>query len=168
MLKNRMKIFFPAPFIALWLFFGSGCGVYSFSPGGKSSLETIAVAQFENETIEAGLASRMTDLMVDAFIADGNLKVASEDAADAVLTGILTSYRREPLTFDEADNVSQYVVKVTFDATLTKGQSSEEIWSEVFYNEGVYDAAAETEDDGQSRVAQALATDILNRTTRSW
>jgi hypothetical protein len=145
-----------------------GCGIYSFSPGGKSSIETIAVTQFENETIESGLSSRMTDLVIDAFISDGNLKVVSSADADAVLVGTLTSYRREAYTYDESDNVSQYAVRLVFNVTLQKRESGEELWKEVFYSEGIYSADTETEDDGQVLAANQLVVDIINRTTKSW
>jgi hypothetical protein len=155
------------PLLALGLS-AVGCGFYSFSSGGKSDIKTIAVTQFENRTVETGLSARMTDLVVDAFIADGNLKVVSESDADAVLKGILTSYRREAYTYDEADNVSQYVVKLVFDVVLQKGGEDEELWKEAFYSEGIYDADAETEDDGQARAADKLVVDIINRTAKSW
>lgn len=145
-----------------------GCGIYSFSPGGKSSIKTIAVNQFENKTIEAGLSNRMTDLVIDAFISDGNLKVVSEKEADAVLVGTLTSYRREAYTYDESDNVSQYVVKLVIDVSLQKGGTYEELWKEKFYSEGIYSVDSETEDDGQVQAANKLVTDILNRTAKSW
>jgi hypothetical protein len=144
-----------------------GCGVYSFSPGGKSSIKTIAVTQFENETIEYGLSDRMTDLVVDAFIADGNLKVVSASEADAVLTGILANYDRKPYTYDETDIVSKYVVKIVFNMELQKNDGSQ-IWKERFYSEGIYETDLETEEDGQVKAAERLVVDILNRTTKSW
>ena len=146
---------------------GSSCGIYSLSPGGKSSIKTIAVRQFENNTIEYALSSRLTDLVVDAIIADGNLKIVSENDADAILTGVLTNYVRNPYTYDESDNVSQYVVKLTFDITLLKN-TDEVIWEDTFYSEGVYEAADETDEDGQIRAAQKLVVDIINKTTKSW
>jgi len=146
----------------------SGCAVYSFNPGGKSSIKSIAVTQFENKTIESGLSSRMTDLVVDAFIADGNLKVASESEADAVMVGVLSSYERKAYTFDEADIVSQYAVKLVFDITLKNGSDGSEIWKEAFYSEGVYAADDETEEDGQAKAAAKLVVDVLNRTTKDW
>lgn len=146
----------------------AGCGIYSFSPGGKSSIKTISVSQFENRTIESGLSSRMTDLVIDALITDGNLKVVSAEEADAVLIGTLTSYEREASNFDESDNVIQYTVKLVFDVTLQKRESEEEIWKEVFYSEGIYSADTESEDDGQVRAADKLVVDIINRTTKSW
>jgi len=146
----------------------SGCAVYSFNPGGKSSIKSIAVTQFENQTIESGLSSAMTDLVVQSFIADGNLSVVSENDADAILVGVLKGYERKAYTFDEADNVSQYVVKLVFDLTLENGGDRSEIWKESFYSEGVYSAEDETEDDGKERAAEKLVVDILNRTTKDW
>ena len=147
----------------------TGCGVYSFSPGGKSSIKSIAVTQFENKTIEAGLSSTMTDLVVKAFIADGNLKIVSEKDADAILEGTLESYSRDPQTFDTTDNVSRYAVHIAFDIVLKKGGGSdEELWKQSFTSEGIYLADSETEEDGQSRAAQKLVIDIINRTTKNW
>jgi hypothetical protein len=147
----------------------TGCGIYSFSPGGKSSIKSIAVTQFENETIEVGLSTTMTDLVVNAFIMDGNLKVVSENEAEAVLQGTLSSYTREPHTFDEADNVSRYAVRIVFGIVLKKGGGSdEEIWKQSFTSEGIYLADEEAEEDGQSRAAQKLVIDIINRTTKNW
>jgi hypothetical protein len=121
----------------------------------------------------------MTDLIVDAFIADGSMKVVSEKEADAVLIGILKSYNREAYTYDESDNVSQYVVKLVFDVILQKGGSEEDIWKETFYSEGYYSTdieadegsqyqVATTEEESQVQAADKLVQDVINRTTKSW
>ncbi len=149
------------------LIFTGGCAVYSFSPGGKSSIKTISVSQFENETIEYGLSDLMTDLVIDAFIRDGNLKVVPPGDADAILNGILTEYERKAYTYDENNNVSQYAVEVVFNITLTK-PDGENLWQERFFSEGIYDANIETESDGQVKAADKLVVDIINRTTKSW
>ncbi|MFH2035815.1 MAG: LPS assembly lipoprotein LptE, partial [Candidatus Zixiibacteriota bacterium] len=101
MMKNVLSILIGAVLIL-----GAGCGVYTFNPGGKSSIKTIAVTQFENETIEVGLSSRLTDLVVDALIADGSMKVVSAENAESILHATLTSYNRQAYTYDESDNVS--------------------------------------------------------------
>lgn len=163
-----MMNIFPKGLVAvLFLVCCTGCGVYSFSPGGKSSIKTISVTQFENKTIEYGLSSRMTDLVIDAFISDGNLKIVSQSEADATLVGVMTNYERKPYTYDESDVVSQYVVKIVFDIVL-KGKDEKELWREKFYNEGIYSADEQTEDDGQVLAADKLVIDIINRTTKSW
>jgi len=151
----------------LVLLLSGGCAVYSFNPGGKSSIKTISVSQFENKTIEYGLSDRMTDLVIDAFINDGNLKVVPPGEADAILNGVLTDYERKAYTYDENNNVSQYAVEVVFNITLTK-PDGEDFWQERFFSEGIYDANIETEEDGQVKAADKLVIDILNRTTKSW
>lgn len=166
--KSMMKKLWSVIFLASITLLVNGCGIYTFNPGGKSSIKTISVTQIENKTIEAGLSNTMTDLVIDAFIADGNMKVVSESDADAILMGTLTRYDREAYTYDENDVVSQYVVKLVFDVTLKKGGENEDIWAEQFYSEGVYSAADETEDTGQQRAAAKLVDDIINRTTKSW
>ncbi len=166
--KSMMKNLRAAIFMGCLAALIAGCAVYTFNPGGKSSIKTIAVEQIENKTIEAGLSNIMTDLVIDAFIVDGNMKVVSESEADAILIGTLTNYNREAYTYDENDVVSQYVVKLVFDVTLKKGGEDEDIWVEQFYSEGVYSAADETEDTGQQRAAAKLVDDIINRTTKSW
>jgi hypothetical protein len=149
----------------------AGCGVYSFSPGGKSNLKSIAVNQFENKTIESGLSSRMTDLVVDAFISDGNIKIASADQADAVLNGTLVSYERKAqnyLSDNNNDMVEQYAVNLVFDVILSDPRQDKELWRETFISEGIYDPSNETEEAGQSRAAEKLVTAIINKTTKSW
>jgi len=80
----------------------------------------------------------------------------------------LSNYRREAYTYDEADNVTHYVVKVTFSVVLKDTEKNEDIWAEIFSSEGIYDAATETEEDGQVSAADNLVVDIINRTTKSW
>ncbi|MCX6827438.1 MAG: LptE family protein [candidate division Zixibacteria bacterium] len=163
-MKKCLLIFIVADLLFVIL----GCGIYSFSPGGKSSIKTIAISQFENKTIESGLTSRMTDLIVDAFISDGNLKVASLDKADAILTGDLTNYERKAKSFTESDTVNLYTVNLTFDFTLTDRKTEKPIWKETFYSDGVYSPTTETEEDGQSRAVSKLVIGIINKTTKSW
>ncbi len=164
MMKSILSIL-----VCLVLLTGAGCGVYTFNPGGKSSIKTIAVTQFENNTIEVGLSSRLTDLVVDALIADGSMKVVSADNADAILHATLTDYKREAHDYDESDNVTQYIVKINFDVRLEKGNEvDEDFWSEQFYSYGIFSPDSEIEEDGQTNAAEKLVTDIINRTTKSW
>jgi lipopolysaccharide assembly LptE-like protein len=166
--KNWMKRLILPSVLLMAAALAGGCVIYSFSPGGKSSVKTIYVPQFENKTIEVGLSGQMTDLVVDAFIRDGSIKIVEKDKAEAILFGVLSNYRREAYTYDEADNVTHYVVKVTFAVVLKDTEKNEDIWAETFFSEGIYDAATESEEDGQVSAADNLVVDIINRTTKSW
>ena len=138
------------------------------NPHGKSDITAIAIERFDNKTAEYGLADRMTDLIIDAFIADGNMKIVSSDKADAVLIGSLVSYDRRPYTYDQNDQVQEYQVVMIFDIVLKKPSDDSEIWKEKMNQTGLYDVLEETEEDGQNKAIGYLVESILNKTTRSW
>ena len=161
-----MKRFIGAAGLCLVLF--AGCGVYTFNPKGKSEIKTIAVAPFENTTDQYELTDRLTEIVIDAFIADGNMKVVSESKADAVLHGTLTRYERVPHVFDESDQVQQYKVVMAFDIALKKPQDDSDLWKERMTQEGIYDAVEQTEEDGQQLASERLVETIINKTTKSW
>ena len=146
----------------------TGCGVYTFNPKGKSDIQSVAIERFENKTTEYGLADQMTDLVIDAFIADGNLKVVSAANADAILSGTLTGYQRIPAQYDENDNVTQYAVQMDFDIALIDPKKDADIWKQPMSQKGYYDPATQTEDDGRREAIKLLIQDIINKTTKSW
>ena len=148
--------------------FTAGCGVYTFNPSGKSDLQTISVETFRNETPELGLADRVTESVIDAFIADGNLNIVASEGADAILVGVLTGYDRVVNLFDENDQVQSYKVRMNFMISLVNPEDQSEIWKEAMPQEGIYDAASEVEEDGQRRAAERLVDAIINKTTKSW
>ncbi len=146
----------------------NGCGVYTFNPKGKSSLKSIAILPLENQTDRFELTDRLTEIIVDQFITDGNLTVMSETTADAILTGVLLRYERVEVVFDETDQVQQYKVLMDFMITLTDRNEAKELWSTRMNQEGIFDAVSETEEDGQLRAGERLVEQIINRTTKSW
>lgn len=157
-------------FLILTLFTLSltGCSVYTFNPKGKSSIKSIAVERLENKTSEFGLEDIMTDQIIDAFIANGNLKVVEREYADAVLSGSLTRYLREPYNPDENDRVENYAIKMYFDITLLNAANDSLIWNAQINQTGIYNLETETEETGQNAALKLLVEDIINRTTKNW
>lgn len=145
-----------------------GCSFYSFSPKGRSAINSIAIERFRNNTSEFGLEDRMTDQIIDALIADGNLKIVSMDNAEAVLSGVLTTYERKPYNPDENDQVESYSIRMLFDIQLTKRADNTTIWKDKINRIGVYNLETETEEDGQARAIALLIDDIVEKTTKSW
>lgn len=145
----------------------SGC-VYSLNPKGKSSVKSIAVERFQNDTPEFGLADQMTDAIIAAFIADGTIKVLPQGEAEANLIGTLTGYDRRPYEYDQNDQVTSYIVEMDFDITLNKATTDSLLWSERMSQRGVYNLQTESEEDGRIRALELLVEAIINRTTKSW
>ncbi len=146
----------------------AGCGVYTLNPKGSSTINSIAVEPFENKTAEFGLGDRLTEVVIDAFIADGNMKVVSPQSAEARLVTILSTYQRIANQFDENDQVQTYKVVMSFQVTLVDQKNDTEIWKQSMKHEGVYDAQEETEEDGQRKAGERLVDEIISKTTRSW
>jgi hypothetical protein len=144
------------------------CGVYTFNPKGKSDIKTIAVEPFDNKTNEFGLADRLTEIVIDALIADGSMKVVSAANADALLIGTLTRYERVASVYDASDVVTEYKVIMSFEVALQNAKDQTDIWKQQFTQEGPYDAANQTEEDGQKLAGKRLVEAILNKTTKSW
>jgi hypothetical protein len=145
-----------------------GCATYTFNPAGKSDIKSLAIERFENDTDQYELTDRMTDVVIDAFLADGNLKVLPRDNADAILIGTLRSYSRAPSDFDENDEVISYSVTMTFDIALRKRGEDSDMWQEIMNQQGIYTVATQTEQDAQDEAISLLVQEIINRTTKSW
>lgn len=145
----------------------TGC-IYTLNPKGSSTVKSIAVERFQNDTPEFGLADQMTDAIIAAFISDGTMKVLPNDQAESILHGTLTGYQRRPYEYDANDQVSSYVVEMDFDITLNSAAVDSILWSERMSQRGVYNLQTETEDDGRIRALELLVEAIINRTTKSW
>ena len=84
-------------------FFVSGCG---YRVGGTASelpagLKVIAVPALKNDTTRYRIEQRMTEAVVHEFVARTKYHiVSSEDSADAVLHGEITSFEAIPAVFD--------------------------------------------------------------------
>lgn len=156
------------PVILILIFSFTGCGVYTFNPKGKSTISSIAIERFENQTGEFGLEDRMTDQIINAFIADGTIKVVPTENAEAVLVGTLTGYDRQPYNPNELNQVESYSVRMFFDIKLINPVNDSTFWSEKINQEGVYNLATQTEEDGQMEAIDRLVEYIINKTTKSW
>ena len=146
----------------------SGCSVYTFNPKGKSEIESINVEKFDNKTQEFGLEDRMTDQIIEAFIADGTMNIVAPGNSDAVLIGTLIGYERKPYNPDENDQVTDYAVRMTFTIKLVNPVDGIEIWKQNISQLGIYSVETETEEFGQQRAIALLIDEIINKTTKSW
>ncbi len=144
------------------------CGPYSFNPGGGGA-KTIAVPLFENQTTQFGVREALTDSVSARFLRDNTLKITSTAGAELLLSGAIIRYERSAHTFDAGQQVKQYVVNIWADVSVSSQKDKKIVWEEKeLLGFGIYDAAAETEEEGKSRAVSKLAEDIVNRTVRGW
>lgn len=146
----------------------AACAPYSFSGGRTALVKTIAIPIFGNETAEFGLAEALTEGIINGFVEDNQVKVVDESVAEAVLKGSVSEYSRKAYTFDETDQVKEYIVEIWVAAELDRKNDSGMVWTQPkMRGFGVYPAdSAETL--GQTRAIDKLTEDIINLTIRSW
>ena len=151
------------------LFFASSCGVYSFSGSALSGINTIAVPLFDDQSGQYGMREVLTEKIAERFVQDNTLKVVNEKTADSILRGTITRYLRESHTFDEQENIKEYIVRIWVSVTFEEKKDKKTIWKEEsLLGWGIYSAQDETEDMGKERAIEKLAEDIVNKTVKGW
>jgi Lipopolysaccharide-assembly len=98
----RFKLFLLCLALAI-LTFVSGCGYRVGGTGSElpAGLKVIAVPALKNDTTRYRVEQRMTEAVVHEFVARTKYHiVSSEDSADAVLHGEITSFEAIPAVFD--------------------------------------------------------------------
>ncbi len=162
-----------------------GCG-YTTHVALPGNLRTVYVKPFANKidiTAEVTdrsrfkiyrplLESDVSNAIIAAFQSDGNLRVATPQRADAVLTGELVDFRRDALRFDTSNNVEEYRLSVVVNAELRNARTGTVIWHEdnfigdtTFFITG---ALAEVEPPALDRAVKDLARRIVERTVEGW
>ncbi|HTA17301.1 MAG TPA: LptE family protein, partial [bacterium] len=103
----------------------------------KSNLPTedtkVYIPDFENKTDEPGLDTLLTQKVIQNFLIDGRLQVATQDKADMLLQGTIERYDRLVMTRDENQVPQQYRLQVKVDLTLYEinkpGQAQKQLWT---------------------------------------
>jgi len=145
------------------------CGVYSFSATKSGDIENLAIPLFEDQTLEGGLGSAVTDRLADAFVKDNNLKVVTEQKADGIIRGTIVSYKREGYTYNQQEVVSEYKCTISSNVQFISRKYGKIIWEETgMQSWGTYKSDTEIENNGKDRAIDKLVEDIFNKTVKGW
>ena len=110
-----------------------GCG---YRLAGRSAalpdhVKRIAVPLFENRTDQPDIAERLTESVVDEFVARGGfVATSSAEGADALLRGIVAAYRSTPVVLGEDGLATRYEIQVQIQAELVDLSSDEVLWKD--------------------------------------
>ncbi len=111
------------------LVMAAGCG-YTTRSALDPKYQTVNVAPFLNQSREYDLQAPLTNALSRKFLYDSRLKVASREEADLLVEGVILDYAMRGLTFDEDDNVTQFVLVVVAGARVTDMQTGEVLWED--------------------------------------
>ncbi|MCX5711385.1 MAG: LptE family protein [Candidatus Omnitrophica bacterium] len=163
----------------------SGCG-YTTRSMIASKYRTIYVQPFVNKidiTNEAYSANKyriyrpllesdVTKKVINKYLFDGNLKPVKESKADVILKGELIDFRKDPLRYDQSDNVAEYRINIVLNISLWDRASDTLIWEEngftgdySFFTSG---SQATSEDSAVTKALDDLARRVVERTVEQW
>ncbi len=164
----------------------SGCG-YTTKTLLPPHIKTVYIDSFKNgidltaevsnktpyELYKPGLENDVTKAVIDRFITDGNLRVVKNpDEADSVISGELRRYTREPLRYDENENVTEFRVRVVISAKFLDRKDNKIIWeSKDFAGESsqrTEGTLRKTEDTAKNEAVDDLARRVVEKTIEVW
>lgn len=170
----------------------AGCG-YTTESTLPTKYQSVFVSSFKDMSPQYDLQAPLTNALVRKFVTDGRLDVAEREEADLVLEGVILDYKMKGLTFDQADNVTQFLVVVAAAARLTDAATGEVLWEEplmagetTYYTRAagqssdrlrgnaeaflptVRSFSTEEENRAASEALEQLASDIFYRTVEPW
>jgi hypothetical protein len=180
MLNNWSKInYYFIRWAVLILLIGSitlinfGCGAYSFTGSSvPSHLKTIyiPVAQDRSPAAIPGLRELLTDNLIQKFINDNSMQVASSTNANATLDCTITSVTDAPSIVSAGEQVSArkvtIIVKVVYKDLVMK----KTVFDKNFTGYGEYQPA-QTENKREDAIAIAvdyISEDILLAVVSGW
>jgi len=166
-------------------FFLSGCG-YTTRSMITNKYRTIYIAPFVNKVnitseVDSGskyriyrpmIESDITDYVSNRYLFDGNLRPGEEKSADLILKGEVVEFRKDPLRYDNSDNVSEYRINLVVNISLWDRQENKLLWQENnFTGDTTYfatGAQSKTEDAAVTDALNDLSRRIVERTVEQW
>lgn len=164
----------------------SGCG-YTSKSLLPTHIKTVYVDNFKNsidiaaetsskkpfKLYSAGLEKEVTTAVAERFIFDGNLKVTKDpDEADSVLSGELLEYIKEPLRYDDNEEVTEFRVRVTASAKFLDKRTNKVIWQSSGLcgesSQRTSGSFEKSEDTARAEAVEDLARRILEKTIEVW
>lgn len=113
-------------------FAGSGCG-YALSGRGSflpAYIRVVGIPQLVNNSAFFQVEQILTEKIRTEFIGRGRYTVIpAPEAADAVVTGTVTSVTVQPVGFTEQQLASRYLFTLTMSVTFTDARTSQVLWS---------------------------------------
>src|SRR5881296_1682200 len=104
----------------------SGCAGYRLGPtGGQSAGEkSIQIVPFTNRTPEPRLGDALSAALRKEVQRDGTFRLATRDAGDIVVSGVVTKYSRRAVSFAPGDVATARDYDVSLTAQVTARERS--------------------------------------------
>lgn len=129
---------------------------------------------FENISSEYGLADKALDMLTREFRSDGRLHVVTQ-APDCQLEGSIISWSEDIYSFDSANNVQDYQIRISFTISLTDLINNETIYenknlllSETYAVSAESTSKNKNKEDAIDEIFRSLFRTIIQNSLETW
>jgi hypothetical protein len=167
-----------------------GCG-YTTRSMISDKYKTIYITPFVNKIditreVDSGskykiyrprLETDITVAVVDKYLFDGNLKPVKKESADLILKGEVVEFRKDPVRYNDSDEVSEYRMNLVVNISLWDNKENKLLWEangftgDTHYFTSYYPMAnvtKQTDDQAITSALDDLARRIVERTVNEW
>jgi len=150
----------------------SSC-VYGFAGGGlPPHIRTVAILPFDNQTGEAALTGEIAEAVREAMERRLGLRLASEDQADAVVTGTISRYQADDALAYQSEGagarVTRRLVRIVLSVEIYDRREDLVLWERGSLTvEGEFDPP-ESERVGRELALEKLVADIVDGAQSQW
>ena len=147
-MNNNLKFcrLIRASILSIYLWFFSGCGIYSFSGSIPPHIKSISIPLFVNETAEFGIAEAVTDEVTNVFLEENILKIS--DQGDSILRGSIKKVEDKPYTYSEMEEVLEYRYSVGISVEWLDVREEKVLITKSYTNWGAYSLTTDVASDG--------------------
>ena len=147
----------------------AGCAGYRLGPtnGTEAGSKTVQVTPFLNHSTEPGLADEVTSQVRKSVQRDGTFRLATHGDADLIVTGVITSYSRRPVSLTSGDlrSVSDYQVVVTAQVVIRERSTGKILTDKIIKGDGLLVVGSDL-GAAQRQLTPELATSLARGVTR--
>lgn len=153
----------------------SGCITYSFTGASiPSGVNTIYIPFFPDQSNSGlgELGNQLNQVLIDRFVNQSRLQLSNtEEDADAILDGIITSYSNRPFSISGDEQTGQNQVSISVRASFKYASKEEPEWNKTFNGRATYDPAQNPIDGERNAALSALeqvANNMFNDAVSNW
>lgn len=164
----KKYICFATLFLVL---FGCSYSVYS---NAYPHLKKIRVLPFENRSSEFELGDKALDMLTRSFRDDGRLRLVTQ-AADCQIEGAILTWGEDVYSFDAANNVQDYQIRMSFSVTFTDLIRNETIYenknlllSETYAVSEFSTSKNRSKGDAIDEIFRSLFRTIIQNSLETW
>ncbi len=129
---------------------------------------------FENRSTENELGDTALESMTRLFRNDGRLRLVTQDA-DCQIEGVINSWSEDVYSFDSANNVQDYQIRITFSVSFVDLVNNETIYenknlslSETYAVSTESTSKNKSKEDAIDEIFNSLFRAIIQNSLESW